>query len=197
MHQLCRISSRRYLAMKPHPKSSKRFEEWLDKVTMHLDQEEDPVIEGNIEKALKKDKDQEKDDLQKKVFVAEGVYYVDQKNLREQFEKRKNSTDFQLEKTNFQKPISFGFDSLLKDQNLNNLELSKFSPLERLMIQNMKSNGPMSVRDFMKMALTDPHHGYYTTKQNVFGKTGDFITSPEISPVFGEVNLIILKSKFF
>ena len=29
-------------------------------------------------------------------------------------------------------------------------------------------------------------YGYYTTKE-VFGKGGDFVTSPEISPIFGEM----------
>lgn len=32
--------------------------------------------------------------------------------------------------------------------------------------------------------------GYYMTK-DVFGTSGDFITSPEISQMFGEVNIIL------
>lgn len=36
------------------------------------------------------------------------------------------------------------------------------------------------------MALTDPQFGYYG-KKNVFAKEGDFTTSPEISPLFGEM----------
>lgn len=38
----------------------------------------------------------------------------------------------------------------------------------------------------MRLALTHPQHGYYT-QQEVFGAHGDFITSPEISQVFGEL----------
>lgn len=38
----------------------------------------------------------------------------------------------------------------------------------------------------MTLCLQHPTLGYYTTR-TVFGKEGDFITSPEISQVFGEV----------
>ena len=40
--------------------------------------------------------------------------------------------------------------------------------------------GPMSVAQYMKHALIHPLGGYYMNK-DVFGKEGDFTTSPEIS----------------
>lgn len=39
---------------------------------------------------------------------------------------------------------------------------------------------------YWSLALTHPTHGYYTSR-NAFSKKGDFTTSPEISPLFGEM----------
>jgi NADH dehydrogenase [ubiquinone] 1 alpha subcomplex assembly factor 7 len=39
----------------------------------------------------------------------------------------------------------------------------------------------------MSETLFNPLVGYYM-KENVLGREGDFVTSPEISPFFGEVN---------
>ncbi|MCL6229331.1 class I SAM-dependent methyltransferase [Bartonella bilalgolemii] len=47
-------------------------------------------------------------------------------------------------------------------------------------------NGPISVSQYMALALTDPQFGYYQ-KQKPFGHDGDFITAPEISQLFGEI----------
>eukprot|EP00884_Botryococcus_braunii_P007845 jgi/Botrbrau1/17061/Bobra.0258s0004.1 len=46
--------------------------------------------------------------------------------------------------------------------------------------------GPITVAKFMSEALTSPYGGYYSSRP-VFGAQGDFITSPEISQLFGEM----------
>jgi len=50
----------------------------------------------------------------------------------------------------------------------------------------IEAQGPMSVAQFMSIALLDPRDGYYATR-DPFGAAGDFITAPEVSQMFGEM----------
>lgn len=50
----------------------------------------------------------------------------------------------------------------------------------------IRTGGPISFARFMHLALNHPAYGYYSTGPERIGRSGDFITSPEVSAVFGE-----------
>lgn len=59
------------------------------------------------------------------------------------------------------------------------------------LIQRIKhkilESGKIPFRDFMQMALYEPNLGYYTSGREVWGKKGDYLTSPDVHHVFGRL----------
>ena len=60
------------------------------------------------------------------------------------------------------------------------------TPLQARLKRLIAATGPVSLADYMLHCLSDPEHGYYTSRTPL-GAKGDFITAPEISQLFGEL----------
>ncbi|KAF4614132.1 hypothetical protein D9613_007842 [Agrocybe pediades] len=71
------------------------------------------------------------------------------------------------------------------------------TPVEDIILNHIKLTGPISFATYMQLCLSHPDHGYYMNPANkVFGAGGDFITSPEISQVFGELIALWLLQEY-
>ena len=55
---------------------------------------------------------------------------------------------------------------------------------ERICARIAQAGGWLAFSDFMQMALYEPGLGYYDAIGSKFGAQGDFVTAPEISPLF-------------
>lgn len=71
---------------------------------------------------------------------------------------------------------------------------TKTENMKKLIKNKIKATGPISIEEYMRLCLYDKNYGYYTSKEYIFGSNGDFITSPEVSQLFGEsISVFIYK----
>ena len=59
------------------------------------------------------------------------------------------------------------------------------TPLSRILADRIQREGPMTFADWMEQCLYHPQHGYYLSGRTTIGRDGDFLTSPEVHPLFG------------
>lgn len=58
--------------------------------------------------------------------------------------------------------------------------------IQKIMTEIELNQGCLPFHDYMNMALYQPGLGYYVAGSHKIGEQGDFITAPEISPLFGQ-----------
>ncbi len=61
------------------------------------------------------------------------------------------------------------------------------SALEELLVSKIASEGPITFKEFMELALYHPEWGYYSSSASRIGKEGDFFTSASVGDLFGRM----------
>jgi NADH dehydrogenase [ubiquinone] 1 alpha subcomplex assembly factor 7 len=68
--------------------------------------------------------------------------------------------------------------------------------LKDILRNQIFESGDMDLYTYMSLCQYHPEFGYYSTKASILGGQGDFITSPEITSLFGEITAIWVMQKW-
>jgi SAM-dependent MidA family methyltransferase len=68
--------------------------------------------------------------------------------------------------------------------------LSRLLPI---ILSTIRAKGPINFAEFMELALYHPEHGYYAVSAQRSGRGGDFFTSVDVGPIFGEMLAVQLE----
>ena len=70
-------------------------------------------------------------------------------------------------------------------------DMRPLPPSDPILVERLRTEiaaaGPLTFARFMAVALADPEHGYYATADDRPTRAGDFLTAPELHPIFGAV----------
>lgn len=91
-----------------------------------------------------------------------------------------------LKKTERASTRLFSSGSDGSEQNANPVVRSPETDLLKVIKDYIYMRGPISIAEYMRIALLHPQFGYYC-RSDAFGTHGDFTTAPEISQLFGEM----------
>src|SRR5450756_2553666 len=61
------------------------------------------------------------------------------------------------------------------------------SPLTSLILKRIRDTGPLTVAQYVDAALYHEEFGYYAGARQRSGRDGDFFTSVDLGPMFGEL----------
>jgi SAM-dependent MidA family methyltransferase len=59
--------------------------------------------------------------------------------------------------------------------------------LQELILDRIRRTGPLTMAAYMELALHHPELGYYARRGHRSGRSGDFYTSVDVGPLFGEL----------
>jgi SAM-dependent MidA family methyltransferase len=77
--------------------------------------------------------------------------------------------------------------SVRRDAPADLSDVTEHPGLATLIREEIRRDGPMPFARFMELALYDPEGGYYRAPDARPGRGGDFLTAPELHPIFGEM----------